>query len=353
MQFQAPNRIERCWNARILKTFGLAMPRGLGCGTPFPHASVRLENPHYRAWMATRQRARLVGAVMRVWLNRLRIVSGRSITWPSSRSSEKRVAQLASCSAAWRRAWRGRRTFDDTSAANLAYGRGVGVDLGTTTNEVTTKSTLEVAVPRAVPTAAKATNDKHHNAIQAAFIRRTAHAIERLAAQADEATLVEAMAAPTDVGTLARVLVDVGAIGSAVAEIDADAVDLAAEIQHRGDIIRRAGGTLSADDVGKLLNISRQAVDKRRRSNRLLALRQGGDWLYPRAQFHAHETIPGLADVIRDCAESGPWVTLEFLVTEDDVLSGLSPRAALLKGGELRARVATLLRGQSRGEGFA
>jgi hypothetical protein len=221
------------------------------------------------------------------------------------------------------------------------------------TNDLATKSTLEVTVTRALPTAAKATNHKHRNAIQTAFIRRTAHAIERLAAQADEATLVEAMAAPTDVGTLARVLVDVGAIASAVAEIDADAVDLAAEIQHRGDIIQRAGGTLSADDVGKLLNISRQAVDKRRRSNRLLALRQGGDWLYPRAQFHEHETIPGLADVIRDCAESGPWVTLEFLVTEDDVLSGLSPRAALLKGGELRARVATLLRGQSSGEGFA
>lgn len=206
---------------------------------------------------------------------------------------------------------------------------------------------------RALPAAANPTNAEHRSAIQTAFIRRTAHAIERLAAQADEATLVEAMAAPTDVGTLARVLVDVGVIDSAVAEIDADAVDLAAEIQHRATIMRRAGGTLSADEVGKLLDISRQAVDKRRRGNRLLAIRQGGDWLYPRAQFHEHETIPGLPEVIRDCAASGPWVTLEFLVTEDEVLGGLSPRAALLKGGELRDRVATLLRGQSSGEGFA
>jgi hypothetical protein len=212
---------------------------------------------------------------------------------------------------------------------------------------------LEVTVPRALPAAASSKNAKHRGAIQTAFIRRTTHAIERLAAQADEATLVEAMAAPTDVGTLARVLIDVTAIGSAVAEIDADAVDLAAEIQHRANLIRQAGGTLSADEVGKLLNISRQAVDKRRRSNRLLAIRQGGDWLYPRAQFHEHEAIPGLPDVIRDCAGSGPWVTLEFLVTEDDVLGGLSPRDALLKGGALRDRVATLLRGQLSGEGFA
>jgi hypothetical protein len=194
---------------------------------------------------------------------------------------------------------------------------------------------------------------KHHNAIQDAFIRRTAHAIERLATRADEATLVEAMAAPTDFGTLARVLIDFGAIGSAVAEIDPGAVDLAREIEHRTDVVRRAGGMLSAEAVGKLLNISRQAVDKRRRNETLLAIRQGGDWQYPRAQFHEHEVIPALADVVRGLKESGPWVTLEFLITEDDVLGDISPRAALLSGGELRERVATLVRGQASGEGFA
>ena len=206
---------------------------------------------------------------------------------------------------------------------------------------------------RALTTPSKAAIEKHPTAIQDAFIRRTAHAIERLAVQADEATLVEAMAAPTDFGTLARVLIDYGAIGSAVADIDPEAVDLAREIEHRTDVVRQAGGTLSADEVGRLLNITRQAVDKRRRNKTLLALRQGGDWLYPRAQFHEHEAIPGLADVIRGLAESGPWVTLEFLITEDDVLDGLSPRAALLKGGEMRERVAILVRGQASGEGFA
>jgi hypothetical protein len=206
---------------------------------------------------------------------------------------------------------------------------------------------------RALRTASKAAIEKHPTAIRDAFIRRTAHAIERLAVQADEATLVEAMAAPTDFGTLARVLIDFGAIGSAVADIDPGAVDLAREIEHRTDVVQRAGGTLSAEEVGKLLKITRQAVDKRRRNKSLLALRQGGDWLYPRAQFHEHEAIPGVADVIRGFEDSGPWVTLEFLITEDDVLDGLSPLAALLKGGDLRERVATLVRGQASGEGFA
>jgi hypothetical protein len=216
-----------------------------------------------------------------------------------------------------------------------------------------TTSTSEAIMARAPISAAKASTVKHHSAIQDAFIRRTAHAIERLATQADEAILVEAMAAPTDFGTLARVLTDFGAIGSAVAEIDPDAVDLAREIEHREAVVRRAGGMLSAEDAGKLLHMSRQGVDKRRRSKALLAVRQGGDWLYPRAQFHEHEAIPGLADVIRGFEASGPWVTLEFLVTEDDVLGGLTPREALLKGGELRGRVTTLVRGQESGEGFA
>jgi hypothetical protein len=216
-----------------------------------------------------------------------------------------------------------------------------------------TMSTSEATMARAPVSAAKASTVKHHSAIQDAFIRRTAHAIERLATQADEAILVEAMAAPTDFGTLARVLTDFGAIGSAVAEIDPDAVDLAREIEHREAVVRRAGGMLSAEDAGKLLHMSRQGVDKRRRSKALLAVRQGGDWLYPRAQFHEHEAIPGLADVIRGFEASGPWVTLEFLVTEDDVLGGLTPREALLKGGELRGRVTTLVRGQESGEGFA
>lgn len=193
----------------------------------------------------------------------------------------------------------------------------------------------------------------HHRAIQNAFIRRATHAIERLAAQADEASLVEAMAAPTDDGTLARVLTDVGAIGPAVAEIDPAAMDFAREIQHRDAVVQRAGGMLSAEEAGRFLDISRQAIDKRRRSGALLAIRQAGDWLYPRAQFHQHETLPDLAAVIRGLAASGPWVTLEFLVTEDSVLGSLTPRDALLWGGELRARVLTLVRGQESGEGFA
>jgi hypothetical protein len=185
--------------------------------------------------------------------------------------------------------------------------------------------------------------------IRNAFIKRSAHLIERLA----ERALVEAMAAPTDFGTLARVLTDVGVIGTAVAELDPDALDLANEIDRRDQLVLRNGGMLSAEEAGQLLHIGRQAVDKRRRNKTLLAIRQAGDWFYPRAQFHEHEVIPGIPQIIKGFEASGPWVTLEFVVTADTVLDGLTPREALLKGDELHQRVMTLVRGHEAGEGFA
>jgi hypothetical protein len=192
-----------------------------------------------------------------------------------------------------------------------------------------------------------------HSPIRNAFIRRAAHVIERLAQRADEATLVEAMAAPTDFGTLTRVLTDVGIIETAVAELDPEALDLAREIELREKLVQRAGGMLSAGEAGQLLNIGRQAVDKRRRNKTLLAIRQAGDWFYPRAQFHEHEVIPGVPEIVKRFEVSGPWVTLEFIVTADAVLDGLTPREAVLKGGELYRRVMTLVRSQEAGEGFA
>lgn len=54
----------------------------------------------------------------------------------------------------------------------------------------------------------------------------------------------------------------------------------------------RAGGSLSAEDVGHLLGVTLQEVDKRRRERALLAIQHGDEWAYPRAQFAGTETIP-------------------------------------------------------------
>jgi len=82
----------------------------------------------------------------------------------------------------------------------------------------------------------------------------------------------------------------------------------------------------------------------------LLAIRQGGDRLYPRAQFTEHQVIPGLPEVIRGLAVSGPWVTRECLTTEDSVPDGFAPREALLQRREMRLRVMMLVCGYAGGD---
>lgn len=90
----------------------------------------------------------------------------------------------------------------------------------------------------------------------------------------------------------------------------------------------------------------------RRQAQFLLVMRHEKEWNYPRAQFHDDATIPCLPVVMRGLAASGPWVTLEFLITPDNALGGLAPREALLLGGAMRAQVLSMVRSCSEGEGF-
>ena len=100
--------------------------------------------------------------------------------------------------------------------------------------------------------------------------------------------LTEALAAPTDSGSVARLLAD-DAAGAARKHLDPLAGAIARGAEARARLAEAAGGLLAADTVGRLLGITRQAVDKRRGAGRLLALRIRGDWHYPAAQS------PGMA----------------------------------------------------------
>jgi hypothetical protein len=181
-------------------------------------------------------------------------------------------------------------------------------------------------------------------------LRRSEHVLKRILETADEASLAEALTAPTDVGALSQVLGDLGVIGPA-AEIEPLAPLIALNAQHRQALLKRAGGVLSVADVAKLLGITRQAVDKRRAKGSLLALKQGSDWKYPRCQFLEADTVPGLAEVIQGMASSGPWTVLEFLLAPDSALGGLSPLEALSK--KRVADVMRLVRAEAESSGFS
>ncbi|RWD96443.1 DNA-binding protein [Mesorhizobium sp.] len=198
--------------------------------------------------------------------------------------------------------------------------------------------------------AAPNTSTIKSDSLQATFLRRATSALERMAATASPKTLSEALAAPTDAGSLARLLSRSDVVGPAIIELDPLVPALARNVEHRKLLIERAGGTLSAEDAGSLLGISRQAVDKRRRAGSLLALREGSDWRYPACQFDNTDVAAGIPDIVQAQTSSGPWVALDFLLAPDSSLGGRSPLEAL-KAGD-REAVLRLLRSEAQ-DGFA
>ncbi|MBL0406256.1 DNA-binding protein [Microvirga aerilata] len=188
------------------------------------------------------------------------------------------------------------------------------------------------------------------DSVQAAFLRRALSALERIAGSVPAKTLTDALAAPTDVGSLAQLLSRSEVVGSAVTALDPLAPALARNVEHRQTLMSLAGGVLSADAAGRILGITRQAVDKRRRVGTLLAVREASDWRYPACQFADGEVVPGLPDVVRGLSSASPWVALDFLLAPDTVLAGRTPLEAL-KAGD-RDAVLRLVRG-AQGDGFA
>jgi hypothetical protein len=136
----------------------------------------------------------------------------------------------------------------------------------------------------------------------------------------------------------------------AATDLDPLALLLARNVEHRAELLRRAGGTLSAEEAARRLGTTRESVDQRRRAGTLLAIPERGDWCYPACQFRDGEVVPGLPEVVRGLADAGSWVTLDFLLAPDTVLAGRTPLQALQDGDH--DAVLRLVRA-SQGDGFA
>jgi hypothetical protein len=189
--------------------------------------------------------------------------------------------------------------------------------------------------------------------LRAAFLRRSIDTITRIAAHADLKILSEALAASTGFGALARVLADTAPIEAALVDQDPLAPLVARNAEHRVQLLEAAGGALASTKVAQLLGVSRQAIEKRRRANTLLAVRIGGDWRYPRCQFDESEgtVVAGLSKLLDVFAEAGPWVALDFLLAPDEALGNETPMQRLRREG-LTPELERLARIEQ-GDGFA
>ena len=104
-------------------------------------------------------------------------------------------------------------------------------------------------------------------------------------------------------------------------------------VPARKQLVELAGGVLSSDEVAELLGLTRQAVDKRRRAGRLLALAFGKrGHRYPAFQFVEGRLLPGLEQVLAALKAHDPWTQLSFFVNRSSDLNDESPVTVLRKG---------------------
>ena len=173
-------------------------------------------------------------------------------------------------------------------------------------------------------------------------IRRTTAALERrlhrlvttLAEGLSAEDAYEALSEASDLGTLSVVLSRARLAPQAMDPALAEAYARGLEARER--MVNAEGGCVSAEALGRLVGISRQAVDKRRRSGRLLAVRasEGGDWLYPVWQVDERgAVVAGLESVLEQLQARGhdSWSQMIFFL-EINVTEELTALQALKDG---------------------
>jgi hypothetical protein len=164
-----------------------------------------------------------------------------------------------------------------------------------------------------------------------AFYSRILRAFRRLENDLPPTLIDEATAAPTDY------LVAVEALSSSpeTTQLIADDPFIAAKfrgLKRKQQMLETAGGALTSEQVAEVLGISRQAVDKRRAANQLLALTQGRrGYSYPSFQFEDGKTITGLEDVLEELKELDPWMQMVFFTSPNERLEGKTPLEQLRK----------------------
>ncbi|MBM3728392.1 MAG: DNA-binding protein [Acidobacteria bacterium] len=161
-----------------------------------------------------------------------------------------------------------------------------------------------------------------------ALIDRSRGALERIASGASAETLAAALATSSDVAGIAMLLSDTVAL-------EADPL-LAA--MHRGrtakqELLRAAGGGLTAAQAARAMGASRQTVESRRKRAAMLAVPTGaGTHVYPACQFGPDGVLAGMDLVLGAFRVHDPWTQLSLLLAPAPALGGRSMLEAVAAG---------------------
>ncbi len=169
-----------------------------------------------------------------------------------------------------------------------------------------------------------------------AFASRALYAIARLLDTQEAGTLLAATGAASDYDVLLQALEHPAALRM----LDAGPLAKAKlrGLRYRELLMNAEGGTYSSQEAADVLGLTRQAVDKRRRSGRLIGLSTGRrGYAYPAWQFdQQHGTVPGLEAVLADLQAHDPWMQLSFMVNPTPYLADRTP-LDVLRAGEVEA----------------
>jgi hypothetical protein len=164
------------------------------------------------------------------------------------------------------------------------------------------------------------------------FLSRWMRFVRNLEEDLSSTRIEEASAAPTDF----EVVLDALNASPKIGQLASEDPFLAAKLRglkRKQQILEHAGGTFTSGEVAEAIGISRQAVDKRRLSNQLLAITQGKrGYGYPRFQFDDGKTLCGLEQVLNALKALDPWMQLIFFASPNERLGGITPIESLRSG---------------------
>lgn len=200
-----------------------------------------------------------------------------------------------------------------------------------------TTTSLDEAARRALPNTVQAAArvlERADTPVRGAFLARALNALAEAAAEMDEVSLGDAAGARSDYEALLQML-DRPEVIEALRVHDPLLPAKLRGLRMKQQLLEAEGGTISAEQAGALLGITRQAVDKRRRAGHLIGLPTGRrGYAYPLWQFDpdGRGTLPGLEEVLCDLRNHDPLMQVIFMLTPDLRLDSETPLTELRQG---------------------
>lgn len=178
-------------------------------------------------------------------------------------------------------------------------------------------------------------NDMGKDARRRPFLTRTLRAVEEVASTLPGPALNTAVSASSDLEVLLAALLS-DEILALLSASDPLAGAKLRGLQARNTLLAQEGGMWSAQQAADHLRVSRQAIDKRLRLGKLLAIETGRHGRQiPAWQFTEGGVLQGLEEILAALEGHDAWVKLSFFLSPNTLTDNLRPLDVLREGARL------------------